>query len=59
MTKRVEIPTLLNYCDLDTVIEELTRLRDQYGGECMVDVELEPVPYENRDTIVATLEVRE
>lgn len=59
MTQRVEIPTLISYCDLDTVIDELTRLRDQYNGRCMVDLSLETDPYDDYPHIEATLEIPE
>ena len=59
MVKRIPLDVLTNWCNLDTVIAELERLREIHGGESMVDVSQEPVPYEDYDTIVATLEVYE
>ena len=59
-TKRIDLDVLTNYNTLDTVIEEFCRLREQYNGRCMVDLNIEYEPYEeNSPYIEATLEIRD
>lgn len=57
MAKRIPLDVLTNWCNLDTVIAELERLREIHGGKSMVDITMEPVAYEDRDEILAELEV--
>lgn len=56
MSKSIELPVLTNYNSLDTIIEELEKLRKEYGGHCAISIELESIPYEDSEYPVAYLE---
>ena len=57
--KVIEVTNDLQYVSLDSAIEKLTALRDQYGGNAVLDIEMVPVPYERYDTIYASVTVKE
>ncbi len=47
MSKEIDIDVIMNYNDLNTVIEGLIELRNKHGGKCTVDTEVEYEPYED------------
>ena len=57
--KTIDIKDRIDYAKIGDVINELIELRKTYGSNCIIDIDLEPVPYENRDEIAVNLIVRE
>jgi len=55
MSKKIELRVLLDYNDLDTVIEQLIKLREEHGGDCMVDLETEAELYDSGVYVAANL----
>lgn len=58
MSERIDIYCDLSYVSIDSAIESLIKLRDEYGSDCVIDIELEPVPYEDREQIAINLIVK-
>lgn len=58
-TKYIDIRNHLGYVSLDAAIENLIALRHQYGGDAIIDVELDREPYACNDHATVTLLVKE
>ena len=58
-TKLIEITSELSYISLDGAIQVLEKMRNQYGGDAFIDIELEPVRYEDAYRAAVNLYVEE
>lgn len=55
----IDIKDKLEYVSLDSAIEQLIALRETYGGDSIIDVGMEPVPYEDAEHVVINLIIKE